>query len=36
MLAGYGFEVVGLSIAGPAPLGRIQLELEPGVFLNSY
>jgi predicted ATPase len=29
-LGGAGFELVGLTVAGPPPLGRIYLRLEPG------
>lgn len=31
MLRGDGYDVLGVSIGGSAPIGRIHLELEPGV-----
>lgn len=31
MLLGAGYAVIGVTVGGPAPLGRIQLELNPGV-----
>jgi hypothetical protein len=32
VLAGDGFQVVGVSVGGDEPIGRIHLELERGVF----